>query len=174
MKSLDQQNDAVFKAALATTGYTLKIGIVEDATEATDPNLKSANLGTASSTIPVPTIKDVNSTDDEYLWYYTYLESAEGCVSDTVLVGVIINGEETSLKNAPAKAVSITPNPASTKISVIAEEAVEKVEILNMVGEVVKVSNRKDIDTSNLSNGVYFVRTTVNDETTVHKLVINK
>ena len=174
LKSLDQQNDAVFKAALATTGYTLKIGIVEDATEATAPNLKSANLGTASSTIPVPTIKDVNSKDDEYLWYYTYLESAEGCVSDTVLVGVIINGEETSLTNTPAKAVSITPNPASTKVSVIAEEAVEKVEILNMVGEVVKVSNRKDIDTSNLSNGVYFVRTTVNDETTVHKLVINK
>ena len=80
----------------------------------------------------------------------------------------------TSLTNTPAKAVSITPNPASTKVSVIAEETVEKVEILNMVGEVVKVSNRKDIDTSNLSNGVYFVRTTVNDETTVHKLVINK
>jgi hypothetical protein len=39
---------------------------------------------------------------------------------------------------------------------------------------VVKVSNSKDIDTSNLSNGVYFVRTTINDETTVHKLVINK
>ncbi|MBS7363443.1 MAG: T9SS type A sorting domain-containing protein [Paludibacteraceae bacterium] len=174
LKSLDQQNDAVFKAALATTGYTLKIGIVEDATEATAPNLKSAKLGTASSTIPVPTIKDINSTDDEYLWYYTYLESAEGCVSDTVLVGVIINGEKTSLKDTPAKAVSIAPNPASTKISVIAEEAVEKVEILNMVGEVVKVSNRKDIDTSNLSNGVYFVRTTINDETTVHKLVINK
>ncbi len=174
LKSLDQQNDAVFKAALATTGYTLKIGIVEDATEATVPDLKSAKLGTASSTIPVPTIKDVNSKDDEYLWYYTYLESAEGCVSDTVLVGVIINGEETSLTNTPAKAVSITPNPASTKVSVIAEETVEKVEILNMVGEVVKVSNRKDIDTSNLSNGVYFVRTTVNDETTVHKLVINK
>ena len=174
LKSLDQQNDAVFKTALATTGYTLKIGIVEDATEATAPDLKSAKLGTASSTIPVPTIKDVNSKDDEYLWYYTYLESAEGCVSDTVLVGVIINGEETSLKDTPAKAVSIAPNPASTKVSVIAEETVEKVEILNMVGEVVKVSNRKDIDTSNLSNGVYFVRTTVNDETTVHKLVINK
>ena len=174
LKSLDQQNDAVFKAALATTGYTLKIGIVEDATEATAPDLKSAKLGDASSIIPTPTVKDVDSKDDEYLWYYTYLESAEGCVSDTVLVGVIINGEETSLKDTPAKAVSIAPNPASTKISVIAEEVLEKVEILNMVGEVVKVSNRKDIDTSNLSNGVYFVRTTVNDETTVHKLVINK
>ena len=152
----------------------MKIGIVEDATEATAPDLKSAKLGKASSTIPVPTVKNVDSKDDEYLWYYTYLESANGCMSDTVLVGVVINGEQTSLTNTLAKTVSITPNPATTKISVIAEEVVEKVEILNMVGEVVKVSNRKDIDTSTLSNGVYFVRTTINDETTVHKLVINK
>ena len=91
-----------------------------------------------------------------------------------IVIHIIVEATPTSLTNTPAKAVSITPNPASTKVSVIAEEAVEKVEILNMVGEVVKVSNRKDIDTSNLSNGVYFVRTTINDETTVHKLVINK
>ena len=174
LKSLDQQNEDVFKSALASSVYTLKIGIVEDATDATAPDLKSAKLGKASSTIPVPTVKNVDSKDDEYLWYYTYLESANGCMSDTVLVGVVINGEQTSLTNTLAKTVSITPNPATTKISVIAEEVVEKVEILNMVGEVVKVSNRKDIDTSTLSNGVYFVRTTVNDETTVHKLVINK
>ena len=174
LKSLDQQNEDVFKSALASSVYTLKIGIVEDATDATAPDLKNAKLGKASSTIPVPTVKNVDSKDDEYLWYYTYLESANGCMSDTVLVGVVINGEQTSLTNTLAKTVSITPNPASTKISVIAEEVVEKVEILNMVGEVVKVSNRKDIDTSTLSNGVYFVRTTINDETTVHKLVINK
>ena len=174
LKPLDQQSGSTFKSVLSVKDHTLMVGLVEGATDATVPDLATAKFGAASSTIPTPTVKDVDSSDDEYLWYYTYLESAEGCVSDTVLVGVIINGEETSLTNTPAKAVSITPNPASTKVSVIAEETVEKVEILNMVGEVVKVSNRKDIDTSNLSNGVYFVRTTVNDETTVHKLVINK
>ncbi len=175
LKSLEEQNKTVFKSALSMTDYTLMIGLVENATEATAPDLKSAKLGDASYIIPTPTVKDVDSKDDEYLWYYTYLISnTTRCISDTILVGVIINGNQTSLTNTPAKAVSITPNPASTKVSVIAEEAVEKVEILNMVGEVVKVSNRKDIDTSNLSNGVYFVRTTVNEETTVHKLVINK
>ena len=175
LKSLEEQNKTVFKSALSMTDYTLMIGLVENATEATAPDLKSAKLGDASYIIPTPTVKDVDSKDDEYLWYYTYLISnTTRCISDTVLVGVIINGNQTSLTNTPAKAVSITPNPASTKVSVIAEEVVEKVEILNMVGEVVKVSNRKDIDTSSLSNGVYFVRTTINDETTVHKLVINK
>jgi len=459
LKSLDKQSGSTFRAALSMSDYSFHIGLVEGATEATVPDMSTAKFGSASTTIPVPTVKDVDSSDDEYLWYYTYLESAEGCLSDTVLVGVVIKGAPsptpkdaaycvnsgdvkpmseyatpasedpagelvfygpdkttrmhpsdlpdvsmpggytyyvsqisstgggestkqpivievygvndvdlsetdhkyckgadatplenivskkpssdyyirnsgweffeaneptlnektagaetsmkvntstagvfkyyarlkyemlgstevcygnhmeytaeiqsvadpitgtvtylkaegkngfkkpteqnpdaiigdasctdcsivwfdvnkneidesdatpkydasligsvvytyyvkqinalgceslfkpvtiivdatpTSLTNTPAKAVSITPNPASTKVSVIAEEAVEKVEILNMVGEVVKVSNRKDIDTSNLSNGVYFVRTTINDETTVHKLVINK
>mgnify|MGYP003291782639 CR=1 FL=1 len=112
--------------------------------------------------------------DEVYTYYIKQVIMTTGCESLFVPVNIIVEATPTSLKNALAKAVSIAPNPASTKVSVIAEEAVEKVEILNMVGEVVKVSDRKDIDTSNLSNGVYFVRTTVNDETTVHKLVINK
>lgn len=112
--------------------------------------------------------------DEIYTYYITQINKMTGCESKPFGINIIVEATPTSLKNALAKTVSITPNPASTKVSVIAEEAVEKVEILNMVGEVVKVSNRKDIDTSNLSNGVYFVRTTINDETTVHKLVINK
>ncbi len=112
--------------------------------------------------------------DEMYTYYITQINKMTGCESKPFVIHIIVEATSTSLTNTPAKAVSITPNPASTKVSVIAEEAVEKVEILNMVGEVVKVSNRKDIDTSNLSNGVYFVRTTINDETTVHKLVINK
>lgn len=112
--------------------------------------------------------------DESYTYYITQINKMTGCESKPFVINIIVEATPTSLTNTPAKAVSITPNPASTKVSVIAEEAVEKVEILNMVGEVVKVSNRKDIDTSNLSNGVYFVRTTINDETTVHKLVINK
>lgn len=112
--------------------------------------------------------------DEIYSYYITQINKMTGCESKPFEINIIVEATPTSLTNTPAKAVSIAPNPASTKVSVIAEETVEKVEILNMVGEVVKVSNRKDIDTSNLSNGVYFVRTTVNDETTVHKLVINK
>ena len=92
LKTLDKQSGTTFKAALSMSGYTLHIGLVEGATEATAPDLATAKLGTASTTIPAPTVKDVDSSDDEYLWYYTYLESAEGCLSDTVLVGVVIKG----------------------------------------------------------------------------------
>ena len=112
--------------------------------------------------------------DEIYTYYITQVNKTTGCESKFFVILIIVEATPTSLENISNKKVSIVPNPASTKISVIAEEVVEKVEILNMVGEVVKVSNRKDIDTSSLSNGVYFVRTTINDETTVHKLVINK
>ena len=112
--------------------------------------------------------------DEMYTYYITQINKMTGCESKAFEINIIVDATPTSLRNITNNTVSITPNPASTKISVIAEESVEKVEILNMVGEVVKVSNRKDIDTSNLSNGVYFVRTTVNDEIAVHKLVINK
>jgi len=86
----------------------------------------------------------------------------------------VVAKEPTSVSNTLAKAVSITPNPASTTIKVVADGNVEKVEIVNMLGEVVKVSDRKEVVISDLSNGVYFVRATIDGETSIHKLVINK
>lgn len=80
----------------------------------------------------------------------------------------------TSCSSVNAKRVSIVPNPASAKANVVAEGDVECVEILNMVGEVVKVCDNRNIDTSSLGNGLYLVRTVVDGESTVHKLVVNK
>lgn len=92
LKPLDEQSGSVFKDATSVKNHTLKIGLIEGATDATAPDLTTAKFGTASATIPTPTIKDVDNSDDEYLWYYTYLESDNGCLSDTLLVGVVIKG----------------------------------------------------------------------------------
>jgi len=89
---LDQKKPTAFNAALSKTDYTLMIGQVEGATSVDEPDLSTSNLGAASPTIPTPEIKDKTSSDDEYLWYYTYLVSPNGCLSDTVLVGVVIKG----------------------------------------------------------------------------------
>ena len=92
LKPLDKQKPSSFKEALSVAGHTLMIGLVEGATEATAPELSGAKFGAASTTIPTPAVKDADSSDDEYLWYYTYLETAEGCLSDTILVPVVIKG----------------------------------------------------------------------------------
>ena len=56
LKALDKQSGSTFKAALSMSGYTLHIGLVEGATEATAPDLATAKLGSASTTIPTPTV----------------------------------------------------------------------------------------------------------------------
>ncbi|MBQ0155507.1 MAG: hypothetical protein KBT22_02895, partial [Bacteroidales bacterium] len=108
LKTLDQQNGAVFKAALAKTDHTLMVGLVSGADEATAPELSGATLGAASDKIPAPTVKDANSSDDEYAWYYTYLKSAEGCLSDTLLVGVVIKGAPSPTTEGAAYCVNST------------------------------------------------------------------
>ncbi|MEE1260715.1 MAG: T9SS type B sorting domain-containing protein, partial [Paludibacteraceae bacterium] len=92
LNPLDKQSPSTFKSALSVKDHTLMVGLVEGATDATAPDMAAAKFGAASSTIPTPTVKDVDSSDDEYLWYYTYLESKDGCLSDTILVGVVIKG----------------------------------------------------------------------------------
>lgn len=71
--------------------------------------------------------------------------------------------------------VSIYPNPATTMLNVRAENFRE-VQIINFLGQVVYSANITDnefqINVSNLSNGVYFVR--LNGETTTTQKFIKK
>ena len=71
--------------------------------------------------------------------------------------------------------VSIYPNPATTMLNVHAENFRE-VQIINFLGQVVYSANITDnnfqINVSNLSNGVYFVR--LNGETTTTQKFIKK
>ncbi|MBQ8019587.1 MAG: T9SS type B sorting domain-containing protein [Paludibacteraceae bacterium] len=122
LKPLDQQSGSTFKPALSVKDHTLMIGLVEGATDATAPDLATAKFGAASSTIPTPTVKDVNNSDDEYLWYYTYLESKDGCLSDTVLVGVVIKGAPSPITYSAAYCVN---SPEVKPMSEYAEPAIE-------------------------------------------------
>ena len=122
LKPLDQQSGSTFKPALSVKDHTLMIGLVEGATDATAPDLATAKFGAASSTIPTPTVKDVNNSDDEYLWYYTYLESKDGCLSDTLLVGVVIKGAPSPITYSAAYCVN---SPEVKPMSEYAEPAIE-------------------------------------------------
>ena len=74
-----------------------------------------------------------------------------------------------------ANAVSIYPNPASTMLNVHAENY-SNVQIINFLGQVVYsaniTANDFQINVSNLSNGVYFIR--LNGETTTTQKFIKK
>ncbi len=120
-------------------------------------------------------IYDPEVDHDMSYMFHVYQENEKGCRSYLAKVPIVVKADDkTSLSNATANTVTITPNPASTKISVVAEGVIEKIEILNTVGKVVKVSGSKEINIADMHNGVYFVRTTIDGETSVHRLVVNK
>jgi hypothetical protein len=84
-----------------------------------------------------------------------------GCSSDTSnLINVISTGLE-----ARAKDISFTifPNPFSNSLTIEIEGNEESVnlEIMNTSGQMVykgNMTNRKEIETSNLAKGIYFIK----------------
>lgn len=88
-----------------------------------------------------------------------------------ISAGIVDGIEEETAENA----VSVYPNPASTMLNVHAENF-DNVQVINFLGQVVYsasvTENDFQINVSNLSNGVYFIR--LNGENTVTKKFVKK
>lgn len=81
----------------------------------------------------------------------------------TLTSGVGINGIDNN--------VAIYPNPATDKLNVVAE-GVKNIEIIDATGRVVlNTKNAGSIDISNLSNGIYMVRTITNEGVSMQKII---
>lgn len=93
IESLEKQLHTISEGM--STGYTLMWGLVKGADTEDTPDLKSATLEAAKTGYPTPTMKDKTNPLPEYLWYYVYQVSPDGCLSDTNLVKVEIIGAPT-------------------------------------------------------------------------------
>ncbi|MBQ0157357.1 MAG: carbohydrate-binding protein [Bacteroidales bacterium] len=82
--------------------------------------------------------------------------------------------EKTDVETIVKREFAIVPNPASTAIYIYSEGDIEGVSIMNAIGDVVAISNESRVDVSTLPNGIYFVKATIDGETAVKKLVVNK
>lgn len=69
---------------------------------------------------------------------------------------------------------NLYPNPASSQVTLQFQQndLLEKVSIYNNLGQLVNTSNRKAIDTSQLSTGVYFVKIKTDQGEGIQKLII--
>ncbi|PLX01871.1 MAG: hypothetical protein C0595_13070 [Marinilabiliales bacterium] len=72
----------------------------------------------------------------------------------------------------------VFPNPAKNIITVKAKnkttDDIQIVEILDISGEIVKLSESKTVDISDLSSGLYIVKVYNGDKVEAHKLIISK
>lgn len=67
---------------------------------------------------------------------------------------------------------AIYPNPATDVLNVVSENNINKVEIFNVQGQMVKAAgNVNTLSISDLTDGVYFVKVTTDKGTATHKLI---
>jgi hypothetical protein len=72
--------------------------------------------------------------------------------------------------------VSIYPNPANDRINIQADETIHdfSVDVLNLIGETIyKSKNEKQIDVSDLSDGIYFLKIRYLNNSCIRKIIKN-
>ncbi|MBQ7735986.1 MAG: T9SS type A sorting domain-containing protein [Bacteroidales bacterium] len=124
----------------------------------------------------------VTGTDLNTTLYVRYNPVTEGSHSGTAILNsgnanctITLNGtaETVGIMEMCCNTVSIYPNPATTILNVVAE-GYDNLQIVNIFGQIVHeatVSERMQIDVSELSNGVYFVRLNGTNGTTTQKFI---
>ena len=89
---------------------------------------------------------------------------------DLEAVGVIHDLAHNAVDEAEAEAVSVYPNPVNDQLIVKAEN-LQKVEVYNIVGQQVMVTENEVVDMSALTEGIYFIRINAAGKTVTKRIV---
>ena len=89
---------------------------------------------------------------------------------DLEAVGVIHDLAHNAVHEEEVDAVSVYPNPVKAQLYVKAEN-LQSVEVYNIVGQLVMVTENAVVDMTALKEGVYFVRINSNDNTITKRVV---
>ncbi|MBQ0157368.1 MAG: T9SS type A sorting domain-containing protein, partial [Bacteroidales bacterium] len=93
---------------------------------------------------------------------------------DCELIKVSVAGVPTDVENVESEEITIVPNPASTKIQIVADEEIKMVELIDMIGNKVISTNDTVINVSALQNGIYMAVISTENAQIVKKVMIKK
>ena len=171
--------DDVEEPLVAQTAQVIGIDLTEDISVSTTvPFEISTNNQTYGTSATIPVMGDETIAT----LYVRYNPSSAGThsgvvnlVSGMATATITLNGtaEIVGIEENTNGSIAIYPNPASTLLNVEAE-GYDALQIVNLVGQVVYsagINGRTQINVSDLSNGVYFVRLTNAEGTTTQKFV---
>ena len=90
--------------------------------------------------------------------------------SDTAFTAIFALIDESSLLEAETESISFFPNP--TKSEITFSQAIEKVEVIDLTGKaILTFTNAKTINIESLPAGVYYLRLTNEEKTTMQKVI---
>lgn len=128
-----------------------------------------------------------------YTKTYTYTLNSSWVVENLTIIAFVNNHDANNVNNRAvlnANSMKVTdlatgisennetgtaiyPNPATDVLNIISENNINKVEIFNVQGQLVKAANGNvnSLSISDMNNGIYFVRVTTDKGTATHKLI---
>lgn len=126
---------------------------------------------TYSTVIPV-TIDETYAVDNCELVIYIQ-KWDDGFIQQANKIGLYTF---TDVNIANNFATTVFPNPANEVLNIIAPETISNIEVLNMAGQIVYTENSSkentQLNVSDFSAGIYFVKVYTNSEISVHKIVV--
>jgi len=94
--------------------------------------------------------------------------------NEDVLLTVTLENDETSIGEEPEKLLQVFPNPARNHVTIASESLIDKVEIFDMNGRIIKRikpnAKQPDVDVSDLTPGIYFMQISTQHEQSMIKL----
>ena len=159
----DADNDSVWDVTIALIpGDTIEYKYSADSwtiQETNDPGASCTN-GDSTYTNRVLVIPSSDMILDVVCW-----ASCDPCVSAPPI------GIEDNLNS-----VSIFPNPASEVINISSSQIIERIEVLDLIGRIVKIDNPNSsfttLDISDLNGNIYIIKYTINGEVKSEKILI--
>ena len=105
--------------------------------------------------------------------YYDYTDATSGC-SSIDSISVIVTGC-LALNELSNTNIKVYPNPSNGIILISFEGVMANYTLMNNSGKTLlsdKISSMKIIDLSTFSNGIYFIKISIENETYTEKLII--
>ncbi len=142
------------------------------------PNPITFQIGDSVKTVQINIVNDLSLESTETI--DVELSNAVNCtlVNPITATVTILDNDFIGLNTSKAGVVSVYPNPTSAEVKVVANENINKVQILNMVGQVIivkeNINNKVSyIDLSNLESGVYTILVETNTGILTNKIMKN-
>ena len=104
---------------------------------------------------------------------YAAIITEGNCIDTSVCMNVVVDGVGELATN---NQVNIFPNPTTSQINISSQTKIDKVQITNLLGQVVYQStpNQKNLTLQLAGNGMYFITVTANNKTVTQKIIVQK
>ncbi|QTE22474.1 T9SS type A sorting domain-containing protein [Polaribacter cellanae] len=120
---------------------------------------------------------DKTKSYDKFVTIFDNGTMGDGSANFTFYIDdiTLLNSATASIKDNTLANVSLYPNPATSFVTISAENTIEKLSVFNILGKVVKTisvnNTSKNIDVSDLNSGIYLIKFTVNNSVGTAKFI---